>query len=149
MAEAKSVQVVRAIQSSLENIRTSKAYLTEAGKNIHRGFLAYALQADEKLATPCIVIQVDSEALTTQGTLNGRVTLNLTIFVVDKADKNDRLQAAISDVRRALIRYEELPGKVKQTMGVNQYGSAAYNPQPDSNFALAAITVGVNFMENY
>lgn len=146
MADAMAVGVIKQIEAQLNKIQKSDGFLTDAGDEVIRGFLAHAIKADKK-KTPFIVLQPDSEAVETRGTTQGKVTLSLTLFVVEKVDQVDRLQAAVSDLRRALTTLEFEKGTA---IGVSQtFAPAAYNPNPESNYALAALPVSVSFVENY
>ena len=146
MTDAPAITVINQIKAALETIREDDGFHTDAGREVVRGFLSHAIKATDK-RHPFIVIQTDSEGLDTPGTLQGKVALSLTLFVVDKSDHPDRLQSAVSDLRKALVALEFTRGTA--ITGSLTTAPAAYNPNPESNFSLAALPVTVNFMETY
>ena len=147
MADPKSVLVAKAIQAALEDITTANGYFTNLGKSVHRGFYAHAIKGAEG-RFPLAAIHPGTEVENARNGNSAKVQTTLNIYLVDSEDSTDSLQACLSDVRRALA----LHSKSIEALTVNNslaYQAAEYNPQPDSNYQLAALPVSLSFVEKY
>lgn len=147
MADPKSVLVAKAIHAALEKITKANGYFTDLGKSIHRGFYAHQISGSQA-KFPLASIQPGTESFKSPGTRGGKIGMTLNIYLVEKGDDTDSLQSCVADVRRALSLAEE----DINVHSLNQslvYQTAEYNPQPDSNFQLAALPVSISFMEKY
>ncbi|MAT91380.1 MAG: hypothetical protein CME59_02140 [Halioglobus sp.] len=146
MAEAESIQAAKQLEAALKGITVADGYFTDAGKNVIRGFLAHAVDSDDQQC-PFYVIQPNTESTQSPHPDQARVAGAFIIFVVDKVDKSDRLQAAVRDLRAALKLMEQR--WQSPLVGALDIQPAQYNPEPDSNYALAALPAAISYIEQY
>ncbi|MBB3192048.1 hypothetical protein [Halomonas cerina] len=156
MSDPISTQIAQALQGRLEQISTANGYHTDLGQSIWRGFWSLALDARQEV--PLIAIQPDVE--TVESTREARTKLGITRRLVVVTDvinaagtqpyhAEDRLEAALADIRRALL---HAPGNDLNRLGVKDaitLGTAEYALAADSRYALAGLPVSISCIEHY
>lgn len=147
MNEPVSVLAVKAVQLALSDIRTAKGYFTNLGESINRGFYSYFLKAENQIF-PFAAIHPATEEVSGSGPKSRKVKFSFVIYLADKGDDTDNLQACFADVRRATALHEGAINKFTLNNSL-VFQTAEYKPQPDSNIQLAGIPVSITFMEKY
>jgi hypothetical protein len=151
--KAKSTLLAEGIKAALQGIRTDATYLTDLGLSVHRGFWAHVLDSRQTVY-PAVVIHPGSETPQEfdRGGTKGRVRVEVPIVIAVELslgeESYDTLQAAMADVRRALLRARDQLGQLGQINSV-EVGPAVPDLSPDSRFALGAMTAVMNIVETY
>jgi hypothetical protein len=151
--KAKSTLLADGIKAALQGIRIDAGYLTDLGLSVRRGFYAHILK-DSKTVFPAVVIHPGSETPQEfdRGGTKGRVRIEVPIVIAVELSLDeeayDTLQAAMADVRRALLRARDQLGQLGQG-GSLEVTEAIPNLSDNSKFALGAMTAVMNIVETY
>lgn len=150
-----TTQLAMALQARLQAITRANGFHTDLGNSVWRGFWSRAIEAQERV--PLLAIQPDTEDVSDTRSDKARLSITRRLIVVadglpsgtDPYAAEDTLEAALADVRHALL---GTPGDDLQRIGVKDaitLGTAEYALAADSRYALAGLPVTLTCIEHY
>lgn len=148
MSEPRSIQLMQALESCLQQITTANGYYTDAGQHITRGWLNHAMASRGQL--PRIAIHPESESGASAAGAKRKRERIVAVEGVLEAEDNpaDDLDRLLADLMRALPLGEMRPlgGLAIQISAPDVEFSI---PDPGSRLAVVSLSMTVSYVANY